>query len=281
MSSKRDKAHSAAKLDNWIMALNICIRWLALLCAVTFAMPAQARTVYRCVRDNTVSLATAPEPGSRCVAKEIEDNAAKVPNLWGELGLVQGTLYERMQDGKTVYSTRNLPGSKPVLKFSVQTPPGSPAHEGLGKAGKPRLNAYSGEFKKAAKINKIDEAFVRAIAHAESDFNEKAVSPKGAQGVMQLMPEVASEYGVTDPYAHAQSIQAGAQHLKHLLQRYGNDYTRAAAAYNAGIGAVAKYGGVPPYKETLAYVAKVAALHASYRKALGLKPLIEPLRAAQ
>lgn len=242
---------------------------------------AHARTVYRCVRDATVSLATAPEPGSKCEPKRIEDHPAKVPNLWGELGLIQGTLYERVQEGKTVYSTRQLPGSTPVLKFTVQTPPGSPAHEGMGKIGKPRLAMYSGEFKKAAKANKIDEAFVRAIAHAESDYDEKAVSPKGAQGVMQLMPEVSREYGVTDPYAHSQSIQAGTRHLKRLLQRYGNDYTRAAAAYNAGIGAVAKYGGVPPYKETLAYVTKVAALHASYRKALGLKPLDPPLRAAQ
>lgn len=248
---------------------------------IAMAPNAQARTVYRCVRDNTVSLSTMPEPGSKCEPRKIEDNVAKVPNLWGELGLVQGTLYERVQDGKTVYGTRNLPGSTPVLKFTVQTPPSSPAHEGLGKVGQPRLQAYNAEFKQAAKKNRVDEAFVRAIAHVESDFDAKAVSPKGAQGVMQLMPDISRAYGVTDPYQQAQSIDAGARHLKRLLSRYGNDYLRAAAAYNAGIGAVAKYGGIPPYKETLAYVAKVTALHASYRKALGLKPLDQPLRAAQ
>lgn len=136
--------------------------------AATPAAQAQKRTIYRCLRDNTVSLSTAPEPGSKCTPKEIEDTAGKLPNLWGELGTVQGTLYERTQDGKTVYGTRKLPGATPVLKFTVQTPPGSPAHPGLGKVGKPQLKPFDREFRAAAKANKVDDAFVRAIAHAES-----------------------------------------------------------------------------------------------------------------
>lgn len=100
-------------------------------------------------------------------------------------------------------------------------------------------------------------------------------------GVMQLMPDTARELGVSDGYAHEQSIRGGARHLSALLRRYKGDYTRAAAAYNAGIGAVAKYGGVPPYKETLEYVQKVEALHILYRQALKLPPLHPPLRAAQ
>jgi len=252
-----------------------------LLVLLSWTQMAGARTVYRCVRGNTVSLATAPEPGSKCVAKQIDDNAAKVPNLWGDLGAINGTLYERQQDGKTVYSTRNLPGSKPVLKFFVQTPPGSPAHEGLGKVSKPRLDVYAKEFKSAAKKTKVDDAFLRAIAHAESGFDERATSPKGAQGVMQLMPGTAHELGVADPYAHEQSISAGARLLQRLLALYKGDYSRAAAAYNAGVGAVAKYGGIPPYRETVDYVQKVTALHAAYRAAMKLPPLQPVLRAAQ
>ena len=99
---------------------------------------AQARVVYRCVRKGTVSLATAPEPGSKCKAQTVDDNAAKLPNLWGINGTQKGMLYERQQDGKTVYSTRKLPGSIPVLAFSVTPPPGSPVHAGLGTIGKPR-----------------------------------------------------------------------------------------------------------------------------------------------
>ncbi|HEV8692920.1 MAG TPA: lytic transglycosylase domain-containing protein [Lysobacter sp.] len=242
--------------------------------------PVQARTVYRCTRDGTVSLATAPEPGSRCIAKHIDDNAVKLPNLWGALGVVNGTLYERQQDGKTVYSTRELPGSVKVLSFTVETPPGEPAHAGLGRIGKPRLDKFAVQFRAAAKKNGIEDAWLRAIAHAESGLDDKAVSPKGAQGVMQLMPETAREYGVADVFSSAQSIEAGARHLRALLQRYRGDLTLAAAAYNAGVGAVARYGGVPPYRETQAYIAKVQALHASYRVALAKKPGTRTVGAA-
>jgi hypothetical protein len=228
----------------------------------------QARTVYRCVRDGNVSLATAPEPGSRCTAKHFGDNVAKVPNLWGSLGVVQGALYERQEDGRTVYSTRNLPGSSRVLGFTVQTPPGSAAHVGLGRLGPPQLDRYAAQFRAAAKATGVDDAWLRAIAHAESGFDPQALSSKGAQGVMQLMPEVAREYGVHDPYSAAESIAAGARHLRSLMRRYRNDLALVAAAYNAGIGTVTRYGGVPPYAETQAYVAKVQALQLRYRSAL-------------
>ena len=232
-----------------------------------------ARTVYRCVRNGTVSLSTAPEPGSRCVAKHFDDNAAKVPNLWGALGTVKGTLYERQQDGRTVYGTRKLPGSTVYLKFTVETPPGEPAHPGLGKVGKPRLDVSAKQFKAAATANGVEDAWLRSIAHAESGFDAKALSPKGAQGVMQLMPDVSKQYGVVDPYSSVESINAGARHLKGLLKRYKNDLILVAAAYNAGIGAVTRYKGVPPYAETQAYVEKVQALHQRYRQALGPVPL--------
>ncbi len=254
---------------------------LFLLLPLLLAPLAEARTVWRCVRDGSVSLSTAPEPGSRCSPREIDDDPVKTPNLWGAMGVVQGTLYEREQDGQLVYGTRNLPGSRPFLRFTVETPPGSPAHTGLGRVGKPQVATYDREFRAAARANKVDDAFVRAIAHAESGFDARATSPKGAQGVMQLMPDTARELGVTDAYAHEQSIRAGARHLAALLRRYGGDFTRAAAAYNAGIGAVARHGGVPPYRETLEYVDKVRALHALYRQALGLPALDAPLRVAQ
>ena len=239
-------------------------------CAVT---DAQARTVYRCVRDGTVSLSTAPEPGSKCEAKQIDDDAAKVPNLWGSMGVFSGTLYQREQDGELVYGTRKLPGSTVYLKFTVATPPGEPAHPGLGKVGKPRLDMYAKQFKAASKATGVDDAWLRSIAHAESGFDANALSPKGAQGVMQLMPEISKQYGVVDPYSSAESINAGARHMKGLFKRYKNDLTLVAAAYNAGIGAVTRYRGVPPYAETQAYVEKVQALYQRYREAMGTGPL--------
>jgi len=254
---------------------------LIVLIALTLSPSAESRTVWRCLRDGTVSLATAPEPGSQCTAKTLDDNAAALPNLWGALGVFSGTLYKREQDGQVVYSTRNLPGSTKVLAFTVATPASSPAHAGLGTIGKPQLDAFKPEFKSAARTTGIDEAWLRAIAHAESFYAADAVSEKGAKGVMQLMPDVIGDYGVKDPFAAKQSILAGARHLKALEARYEGDRILVAAAYNAGIGAVTQYGGVPPYEETQEYVAKVGELYARYRKAMGLAPRSLQLRAAQ
>lgn len=243
--------------------------------------PVGARTVYRCLRDGTVSLSTAPEPGSRCTANELDDNAAKVPNLWGALGVFRGTLYKREQDGHVVYGTRNLPGSTKVLEFTVATPPNSPAHAGLGKVGAPQIGVFKSEFKSASRATGLDEAWLRAIAHAESYFAADAVSSKGAKGVMQLMPDVIGDYGVRDPFSAQQSIAAGAKYLEALEADYGGDRLLTAAAYNAGPGAVAQYGGVPPYVETQEYVAKVGALYARYRQALGLAPRALELKPAE
>ncbi len=243
-----------------------------LLCGLTVmlvSVPAtHARVIYRCVQGGTVSLATAPEPGSKCSARTVDDNAAKLPNLWGVNGTQKGVLYERQQDGKTVYSTRNLPGSVRVLAFSVTPPPGAPAHAGLGRVGKPRIVEHSELFMAAAKENRIEDAWLRAIAHAESGFQANAISPKGAQGIMQLMPATSLEFRVKDPFSPAQSIQGGAKYLGALLRRYKGDRRLAAAAYNAGIGTVARYRGVPPYAETQLYVEKVDALFGLYSLAL-------------
>ena len=242
---------------------------LALLACLSEA--AQARVIYRCVRDGTVSLSTAPEPGSKCTAQTVDDNAAKLPNLWGVNGTQKGTLYEREQDGKLVYGTRKLPGSRPVLSFTVTPPPGATAHMGLGKVGSPRTKVHADTFKAAARANKIDDAWLRAVAHAESNLQADAVSPKGAQGIMQLMPATAREYRVLDPFSATQSIQGGARFLGSLLRRYKGDRRLAAAAYNAGIGTVARYKGIPPYAETQAYVEKVEALYGIYTTALEKK----------
>jgi hypothetical protein len=241
---------------------------LLLLAGVACMAPvAQARTVYRCVQGGTTSLSTAPEPGSRCTAVTYADDAAKLPNLWGANGRQQGTLYQREQDGRTVYGTRKLPGSIPVLAFSV-TPPDSPAHAGLGAVGQAQPKVHAPLFAAAAKANRIDDAWLRAIAHAESGFAPGAVSPKGAQGVMQLMPATARQMHVRDPFSAAQSIDGGARYLGELLRQFKGDYRLAAAAYNAGPGAVARYGGVPPYAETQAYVQKVELLRTRYAAAL-------------
>jgi len=228
-----------------------------------------ARTVYECLRDERLSLSTAPEPGSRCKAKRVNDRKAKVPNFWGDLGPVRGNIYATRMNGRMVYSTRRIPGWKEVAEpFRLRAPRDSWAHEGLGDVGAPRLDAFATQFRAAAKKTGVEEAWLRAIAHAESAFDARALSPKGAQGVMQLMPAVSRAYGVSDPYSSAQSIDGAARHIKTLMRRYKGDLVLVAAAYNAGTGAVERYGGVPPYAETEAYVEKVQALVERYRSAL-------------
>jgi soluble lytic murein transglycosylase-like protein len=98
---------------------------------------------------------------------------------------------------------------------------------------------------------------VRAVAGVESSFRADAVSPKGAQGLMQLMPDTARALGVQDPFDAEENLDGGTRHLKALIERYDGNLTKALAAYNAGEGAVARHGGVPPYRETRDYVSKV------------------------
>jgi soluble lytic murein transglycosylase-like protein len=109
----------------------------------------------------------------------------------------------------------------------------------------------------AARRHGLDPGLVLAVVSVESAFRPEAVSPKGAQGLMQLMPATAVSLGVKDAFDPAENLDGGARHLGSLLTLFGGDLQRALAAYNAGSGAVGKYKGVPPYRETRAYVKKV------------------------
>jgi soluble lytic murein transglycosylase-like protein len=226
-----------------------------------------ARTIYRCERDGSVSLATAAEPGSLCQAQEVDDRVAVLPNIWGRNGKQSGALFKLALNGETIYTTRPLPSAIKVASFVV-TPPDVPAHVGLGFVARPRTDIHAPFFAAAARANDIDDAWLRAIAHAESNFRANARSRKGAKGIMQLMPDTASRFRVKNPYSPKDSIAGGARYLGKLLRRFDGDRRLAAAAYNAGPGNVTKYGGVPPFAETQAYVVKVEALYALYQTAL-------------
>jgi soluble lytic murein transglycosylase-like protein len=103
----------------------------------------------------------------------------------------------------------------------------------------------------------IDPDFINSVIHAESGFNSRALSPKGAQGLMQLMPNTASALGVTNAFDPGANVEGGTRYLRELLERYNYDVVKALAAYNAGPTRVDHYHGVPPYYETQAYIASI------------------------
>jgi soluble lytic murein transglycosylase-like protein len=124
--------------------------------------------------------------------------------------------------------------------------------------------SYNGEYDAyivdAAATHNVHVDLVRAIIQVESDYDHLAVSSKGAQGLMQLMPETARRFGVADPFDPRSNINGGVRYLRVLLDLFGGDIELASAAYNAGENAVLRYNGVPPYRETRNYVQKVAGL---------------------
>jgi len=184
--------------------------------------------------------------------------------------VTRGAMYKYTHDGINTYTNVPPPGSvgAKVLFTYIETCYACSALPGVN-FGKLALNtsAYAIEIATAAHAYGVDEALVRAIIHAESDYNPNAVSYKGAQGLMQLMPGTATRFGVQNPFAAADNINGGVQYLSFLSKRYNGDVRLVAAAYNAGEGNVDRYGGVPPFAETQRYVDRVGTLAERYRGA--------------
>lgn len=132
------------------------------------------------------------------------------------------------------------------------------------------LTQYQRTIEGAAALYQVSPAFIRAIIHAESHFNVKAVSKQGAQGLMQLMPTTANALGVKNPFIAKQNIYGGVKHLAHLLKVYQGNNRLVAAAYNAGEGAVKRYSGIPPFAETKVYVERVEILFQRYQNAMNI-----------
>ncbi len=118
-------------------------------------------------------------------------------------------------------------------------------------------SSYDGLIEREAKRWNVDASFVSALIRAESNYEPRAVSRKGARGLMQLMPATARRLSVARPFDPAANVQGGVRYLRELLDRYGNRPDLVLAAYNAGEGAVETYGGVPPYRETVSYVRRI------------------------
>jgi len=147
--------------------------------------------------------------------------------------------------------------TQPALAALHSTPARSAEGPGLW----PSLNSeFDVHIEEASARHGVSQDLVRAVIQVESGFDRLAVSPAGARGLMQLMPATARRFGVIDRFDARQNIFGGTRYLRALLERYRGDVSLTAAAYNAGAGCVARYRGIPPYKETQDYVRKVTAL---------------------
>lgn len=203
--------------------------------------------------------------GAELPAAPVADAASKV---------LRGAVYRIVRkDGSVEYTNLHpvgQPGRAVTMLFSyIATCAAcnlhSPIHWGSVSLN---LTAYADTIRAASMEYGVDEAFLRAIIHAESAFNPRALSLKGAQGLMQLMPGTANDMGVLDAFNSDQNIRGGARYLSLLLHDFDGNERLAAAAYNAGPGAVQRYKGVPPYSETQVYVDRVGTLRKRYGVAI-------------
>lgn len=172
------------------------------------------------------------------------------------------------ENGVTHYSNlRPAEGSRYVtLDFPCYA--SDPACRRIDWASVPLdTRAFAAEIQRAASAHAVDEALIRAVIHAESAYQPDAVSPRGARGLMQLMPETMAELQVSNVFHPDSNIDGGTSYLAQMLSEFGGDVELATAAYNAGPGAVHNHGGVPPYPETREYVRRVLILYRRYRGA--------------
>ena len=165
-------------------------------------------------------------------------------------------------DENGIYHYTNMPSTDQRYKLKWRTKKTFVKPSGTYTYSK----SYEEEILKAAKRYDIDPDLVKAIIKVESNFNSTAVSQKGAMGIMQLMPETAQDYSVSNPFNPMENIEGGTKYLKNLMETFGGDLQLVLAAYNAGENAVIKYGfRIPPFAETTDYVEKVL-MHYSHLK---------------
>ena len=195
----------------------------------------------------------------------IQNRIGEIQARIGQLGPQGGFAQELARAGGRVGSAVSAPPGNPndaLAKAALGPGAAAPAAEVHAKVASGGTAAFKDLIADAAARHDVDAALVRAVMAAESGGNPEARSPVGAIGLMQLMPGTAKDLGVADPADPAQNIEGGTRYLAELTKRFGVEH--GVAAYNAGPGAVEKYGGVPPYRETQAYVGRVMRLYGAF-----------------
>lgn len=159
------------------------------------------------------------------------------------------------RDAEGVFHFTNAPGPH-TEPFIVERPAERP--------GQSEASVYDHLIHEISQSHSVEPALVKAVIRAESGFDRMAVSPRGARGLMQLMPRTAQRYGARNLHDPRENIRAGVRHLRHLLDRYRNNVSHVLAAYNAGDGPVRRYQGIPPFPETRRFVTRVLRFRQEY-----------------
>jgi len=175
--------------------------------------------------------------------------------LFGQSAEVQADIY-RYRDENGVWHFTNI-RSDVRYKLYIRSYP--------GKAAQQYIRDFEGIISQASERFKVDPFLIKAVIKAESDFNQNAVSHKGAQGLMQLMPGTAEDMKVEDPFNPEENIFGGTRYLSMMLSRFNNDTRLALAAYNAGPERVENHRGIPPIPETKSFIEKVMQYYGRYR----------------
>ena len=199
----------------------------------------------------------------------MNDNIIRISNRaegWGIVSMMERIENIQQKFGANIFPKVDRSAFQKELENSAGTAPAKSIKErggdelfapGTFTRPVPGASTFDPLISQAADKYDLSQSLLKAVIKAESNFNPRAVSSKGAMGLMQLMPGTARDLNVSDPFDPAQNIDGGARYLKQMLDRFGGDTKKALSAYNAGPKAVETYGGTPPYKETQDYVGRI------------------------
>jgi len=207
------------------------------------------------------------ETGERMITTSKMRMAIGILALWGTAASVQADIFVyQLPGGARIVTDHALNNRDYKLVRHSKTTKGAGALVSSRRLAYAVTDpgAYDRLIRRTASVHQVDMALIKAVMHVESAFNPHAVSNKGAQGLMQLMPETAQRYGAEDLFDPAQNVRAGVLYLKDLQKMFKNNTRLVLAAYNAGENAVLRYKGIPPYDETQDYVRKVTKMQRTY-----------------
>ncbi|MFA6008490.1 MAG: lytic transglycosylase domain-containing protein [Desulfobacteraceae bacterium] len=175
-----------------------------------------------------------------------------------------GDIYKYVDENGVLHFT-DTPSSGEKMEIFIKDRTGVKSYYKQDYSSYYTSEEFNDIIEEAASANNVSSSLIKAMIKVESNFNPNAVSPKGAKGLMQIMPGTMRDLNIDNPFNPYENVMGGSKYIRDLLRRFNNELTLALAAYNAGPGMVEKYNNVPPFEETIGYVQKVLHFHRMYQ----------------